>query len=120
MRALSILALLPMLATAAIAHQPAKGKGGCGGCCEQAECDRREQHERAVARQLVEAATGGKCVSFRRMRINGSTRDGFEIEVHMPGKDKGWRCEVDMDNPPKIYRKKEIPNPPPPRETTPE
>jgi hypothetical protein len=108
------LALVAMLAVPLPAGPAAKGpeeQGNCGKCCQK----RSEKEDRATARQLVESRTGGLCVSLRRASINGSTRPGFEALVHMPGKQKGWRCLVDLDMPAKVYRTEEIPNPPAPR-----
>ena len=115
---LTLLAALPLaLGFVAWPEAPGDRAGSCdrGACCEQDRSASREKQDRAAARQVAEAATGGKAVAFTRIRINGSTVWGFEVRVHMPGKAKGWRCLVDLDYPPKVYNKYEIPNPPPPR-----
>jgi hypothetical protein len=114
--AMSILPTLVLLASLPAglgAHQAPPREPG--GCCGQGRSQGQERQARAAARQVAEAATGGRAVAFTRVRINGSTVWGFEVRVHMPGKARGWRCLVDMDFPPKLYNKYEIPNPPPPR-----
>ena len=111
-----LLPTLALLASLPIGLMARQGPAGSqDGCCEPCRCDRQEREARATARQVAEAATGGRAVSFTRVRINGSTVWGFEVRVHMPGKEKGWRCLVDLDFPPKVYSRQEIPNPPPPR-----
>jgi hypothetical protein len=61
----------------------------------------------------AEADTGGTAVSVARVAMNGAFA-GYHVRVHMPGQDKGWRVEVEMDtDPPKIREKKPIPNPEP-------
>ena len=117
--AMSILPKLVLLSclAAGLRAEPAplRGQRGQDGGGDRCRCESQERQARAIARQVAEAATGGRAVAFTRIRINGSTVWGFEVRVHMPGKAKGWRCLVDMDFPPKLYDRFEIPNPPPPK-----
>jgi hypothetical protein len=107
MRILPALLLLTSLPGALQAH----GSHGQGACCDHCQGRNQEKQARTIARQTAEAHTGGQAVSMQRIRINGSTVWGFEVKVHMPGRKEGWRCLVDMDNPPKVYTKYAIPNP---------
>jgi len=70
----------------------------------------------AEAMMVAEMETSGEAVSARRVELNGTfTRNGLpggmEVHVHMPGKDKGWRCLIDVDTM-KLRSKYAIPNPP--------
>ncbi len=48
------------------------------------------------AKAIAERDTGGKAVSARRIPLNGAS-GGWEVDVHMPREDKGWRCIIDSD-----------------------
>lgn len=62
------------------------------------------------AKQIAEHETGGIAVSARRTRLNGASC-GWEVDVHMPREDRGWRCMVDCDSR-SVHTKDRIPNPP--------
>lgn len=62
------------------------------------------------ARSIAEQDTGGRAVSARRIPLNGAT-GGWEVDVHMPKEDRGWRCIVDRDTH-GVRTKDRIPNPP--------
>lgn len=63
------------------------------------------------AKDIAERDTGGIAVSARRIPLNGASC-GWEVDVHMPKEDRGWRCTVDCDTH-AVYTKDRIPNPPP-------
>jgi hypothetical protein len=65
------------------------------------------------ARSIAEQDTGGIAVGARRVPLNGAT-GGWEVDLHMPGEARGWRCIVDCDTR-MVFRRTRIPNPPPPR-----
>ncbi len=48
------------------------------------------------AKAIAEQDTGGKATTARRIPLNGAS-GGWEVEVHMPREDKGWRCIIDAD-----------------------
>lgn len=50
----------------------------------------------AEARAIAERETGGVSVSARRVPLNGAT-GGWEVDLRMPGEERGWRCIVDAD-----------------------
>lgn len=62
------------------------------------------------AKAIAEQATGGIAVSARRVPLNGAT-GGWEVDVHMPKEERGWRCIVDNDSH-SVHTKDRIPNPP--------
>lgn len=65
------------------------------------------------AKAIAECDTLGEAVTARRIEQNDGTK-GWEVMVHMPGKDKGdkgWRCIIDWDLG-KVRLKEAIPNPP--------
>lgn len=62
------------------------------------------------AKAISEQATGGRAVSARRVPLNGAS-GGWEVDVHMPKEDRGWRCIVDCDSH-QVFTKDRIPNPP--------
>ncbi|MBI4911941.1 MAG: hypothetical protein HY823_04320 [Acidobacteria bacterium] len=64
----------------------------------------------AGAKRIAESETGGTAVSARRIHLNGATC-GWEVLVHMPREDRGWRCIVDCDAP-NLHSRERIPNPP--------
>jgi len=61
------------------------------------------------AKTIAEQATGGAAVSARRIPLNGAS-GGWEVDVHMPGEDRGWRCIIDADTR-MVHTKDRIPNP---------
>ncbi len=61
------------------------------------------------AKAIAEQDTGGVAVSARRVPLNGASC-GWEVELHMPKEDRGWRCMVDCDSH-SVYTKDRIPNP---------
>lgn len=66
-------------------------------------------HTAKEAKAIAEQETGGTAVSARRISLNAAS-GGWEVEVHMPKEDRGWRCVVDNDT--HLLRSKErIPNP---------
>jgi hypothetical protein len=48
------------------------------------------------AKAIAEQDTGGKATSARRIPLNGAS-GGWEVDVRMPGEDRGWRCIIDAD-----------------------
>jgi hypothetical protein len=62
------------------------------------------------AKAIAELETGGIAVSARKIPLNGAT-GGWEVDVHMPKEDRGWRCTVDSDTR-QVHTKDRIPNPP--------
>jgi hypothetical protein len=62
------------------------------------------------AKQIAEVETGGIAVSARKTRLNGASC-GWEVDIHMPKEDRGWRCMVDCDTR-QVHTKDRIPNPP--------
>jgi hypothetical protein len=65
------------------------------------------------AKSIAEQETSGLAVSARRIHLNGAT-GGWEVDVHMPREERGWRCIVDNDTH-AVFTKERIPNPKPPR-----
>jgi len=61
------------------------------------------------AKTIAEQETGGKAVSARRIPLNGAS-GGWEVDVHMPNEDRGWRCVIDCDTR-SVYTKTHIDNP---------
>ena len=62
------------------------------------------------AKAISEEATRGRAVSARRVPLNGAS-GGWEVDIHMPKENRGWRCIVDNDTH-QVYTKDRIPNPP--------
>lgn len=62
------------------------------------------------AMEIAQVATGGIAVNARKTRLNGASC-GWEVDVHMPREDRGWRCMVDCDTR-GLHTKDRIPNPP--------
>ena len=62
------------------------------------------------AKAIAEQATGGLAVSARRIPLNGAS-GGWEVDVHMPREERGWRCIVDADTR-SVHTTDRIPNPP--------
>ncbi|WP_243304497.1 hypothetical protein [Geothrix oryzisoli] len=48
------------------------------------------------AKAIAERETGGKAVSARRIPLNGAS-GGWEVDLRMPGEERGWRCILDSD-----------------------
>jgi len=61
------------------------------------------------AKDIAERETGGVAVSAKRIHLNGAS-GGWEVDVHMPKEDRGWRCTIDADTH-GVYTKDRIPNP---------
>lgn len=61
------------------------------------------------AKDIAEQEVGGVAISAHRIGLNGAS-SGWEVEVHMPKEDRGWRCIVDSDTH-MVYTKDRIPNP---------
>lgn len=61
------------------------------------------------AKTIAEHETGGIAVSARQVPLNGAS-GGWEVEVHMPKEDRGWRCTIDNDTR-QVHTKDRIPNP---------
>ena len=95
MTVLCLLAILPVAATA-----PPKPLGQRFGVVRNAK----------EAKQIAEVETGGIAVGARKTRLNGASC-GWEVDVHMPKEDRGWRCMVDCDTR-QVHTKDRIPNPP--------
>lgn len=66
--------------------------------------------DKAMAKAIAETETSGIAVSARRIRLNGAT-GGWEVDVHMPREDRGWRCIIDADTR-QVHRRTRIENPP--------
>lgn len=66
----------------------------------------------AEAEAVAEGTTGGWAYSSRRIDLNGAT-GGFEVLIHMPDREKGWRVIIDRDTR-NVRDKYPIPNPPKP------
>ncbi|HTL98254.1 MAG TPA: hypothetical protein VL181_05560 [Holophagaceae bacterium] len=64
------------------------------------------------AKAIAARETGGFAVSAREVPLNGAS-GGWEVLVHMPKEDRGWRCVVDDDTR-MVSTKERIPNPPAP------
>ncbi len=61
------------------------------------------------AKAIAEQETGGKATSARRIPLNGAS-GGWEVDIHMPREDKGWRCIIDSDTH-LVYSKSRIDQP---------
>ena len=48
------------------------------------------------AKAIAEQDTGGRALSARRVALDGAS-GGWEVDVHMPGEARGWRCLIDAD-----------------------
>lgn len=68
-------------------------------------------HSAREAKAICEQETGGSAVSAHRIPLNGAT-GGWEVDLHMPKENQGWRCIVDNDTH-MVRTKTRIPNPPP-------
>jgi len=78
------LALLPALALSAGTTRP-RGHRATGPISSAKE-----------AKAIAERETGGKAVSARRIPLNGAS-GGWEVDLRMPGEERGWRCILDSD-----------------------
>ncbi len=63
----------------------------------------------AEAKRIAEQETGGHAVSATRIPLNGASA-GWQVEVHMPKEDRGWRCIIDADTH-TVHTKTRIDNP---------
>lgn len=61
------------------------------------------------AKMIAERNTGGIATGARPIPLNGAT-GGWEVDIHMPDEDQGWRCIVDCDTH-MVHMKTHIPNP---------
>lgn len=93
---LAILLLVPALLAAAPAERRPRRHGPLSSAKE--------------AKAIAERETSGIAVNARRIRLNGAT-GGWEVDVHMPREDRGWRCIIDADTR-QVHRRTRIPNPP--------
>ena len=91
-----VLAVLPVLALSA---GTPKGRKHASGLVRTAK----------EAKAIAEQETGGKAVSARRIPLNGAS-GGWEVDVHMPHEDRGWRCVIDCDTR-TVHTKTHIDNP---------
>lgn len=62
------------------------------------------------AKAVAECETLGEAVTVRRIEQSDGTK-GWEVLVHMPGRNYGWRCTIDLALG-KLRTKEAIPNPP--------
>lgn len=62
------------------------------------------------AKAIAARDTGGIPVSAHEIPLNGAS-GGWEVDVHMPNEDQGWRCIIDDDTR-MVHTKNRIPNPP--------
>ncbi|HJU84005.1 MAG TPA: hypothetical protein VJ600_07320 [Holophagaceae bacterium] len=67
-------------------------------------------HTAKEAKAIAEHETGGIAVSARQIPLNGAS-GGWEVDVHMPKEDRGWRCVIDDDTH-MVHTKTHIDNPP--------
>ena len=65
------------------------------------------------AKLIAEQETQGIAVRAQRVHLNGAS-GGWEVDIHMPKEDRGWRCIVDCDTH-MVHTRDRIPNPPLPR-----
>ena len=91
------LALLPALVLQAGTHRPRRRATGTVRTAKEAKV-------------IAEQETGGVAVSARRIPLNGAS-GGWEVDLHMPREDRGWRCIVDCDTH-MVFTRTRIPNPP--------
>jgi hypothetical protein len=61
------------------------------------------------AKAIAARDTGGIAVSAREIPLNAAS-GGWEVEVHMPNEERGWRCVIDDDTR-MVHTKERIPNP---------
>jgi hypothetical protein len=78
------LALVPAIVLTA--RTPSKSRKHAGGPVKTA----------GEAKAIAERETGGHATSTRRVSLNGAS-GGWEVDLHMPHEDKGWRCIIDAD-----------------------
>ena len=77
------LALIPALVLSATPAKPRKHTAGPVKSAKEAKA-------------IAEQETGGRAVSARRIPLNGAS-GGWEVDIHMPHEEKGWRCIIDSD-----------------------
>jgi len=65
------------------------------------------------AKAIAEHKTGGIAVSARCVPLNGAT-GGWQVDIHMPREERGWRCIVDRDSH-GVRTRTRIANPRPPK-----
>ncbi|HET8900842.1 MAG TPA: hypothetical protein VFM84_02795 [Holophagaceae bacterium] len=64
------------------------------------------------AKAIAARDTGGVAVSAREIPLNAAS-GGWEVDVHMPNEERGWRCVIDDDTR-MVHTKERIANPPAP------
>lgn len=77
------LALVPALVLSAGTPRPRKHAGG-------------PVKTAGEAKAIAERETGGRAVTARRIPLNGAS-GGWEVDLRMPGEERGWRCIIDSD-----------------------
>jgi len=77
------LVLMPALILSAGTHKSRKHTGG-------------PVKTAGEAKAIAERETGGRATSARRIPLNGAS-GGWEVDLRMPGEDRGWRCIIDSD-----------------------
>jgi hypothetical protein len=95
MRSLAVLLLVPSLMLSA-GTRHTKRRGGPVNSAKEAKA-------------IAEQATSGIAVSARRIQLNAAS-GGWEVDVHMPKEERGWRCIIDNDTH-MVHTKDRIPNP---------
>lgn len=106
---------LPLLLSTALAASPAFPPATSTGAPGKPKKVRAAGpvHSAREARDIAERETGGIAVNARKTSLNGASC-GWEVDVHMPKEDRGWRCMVDCDTH-MVHTKDRIPNPPRPK-----
>ena len=61
------------------------------------------------AKRIAELATGGEAVRAQKVPHNGSIH-AWEVLVHMPKQEQGWRITIDRDNS-RILKRERVDNP---------
>ncbi len=97
--------LLPIILALGVAPAPAAGASTPPAKVRRA----RTVSSAKEARDIAEQETGGVSVSARKIALNGAT-GGYEVLIHLPQRDHGWRCVVDNDTR-SVHSKSRIPNP---------
>jgi len=63
-----------------------------------------------AAMAAAEIETGGQAVQARLIRNHTAGFGTWEVLVHLPGADHGWRCLISRDTG-RLLKKRPIPNP---------
>ena len=64
-----------------------------------------------AAKAVAEHATLGEAVTAIQIANHTAGFGAWEVLVHMPGEDQGWRCVISRDSG-KLLKKQRIQNPP--------